>query len=63
MKTGPCAVPACHGEQQGADPDDAGQYQHQRGQSINHQGDTEGRWPVARQVDTNRAGLALLLDP
>ncbi|MNE68239.1 hypothetical protein D3C80_1638910 [compost metagenome] len=63
MEAGPGAVPAGHGEEQGADADDAGQYQHQRRQAIDHQHNAERRLPVARQVHANGRGQGLVLGP
>ncbi|MNP30408.1 hypothetical protein D3C76_1234780 [compost metagenome] len=63
METRPGAVPAGHGEEQGADADDAGQHQHQRRQAIDRQHDAERCGPIARQVHADGAGLALVLHP
>ncbi|MCY1460221.1 hypothetical protein D9M71_777640 [compost metagenome] len=63
MEAGPGAIPAGHGKQQGTDPDDPGQHQHKGSKTVDHQHDAKRRRPVAGQVDTDGAGLALALYP
>ena len=54
METGAGAVPTGHGEQQGADANDPGEYQHHRRELVHHQHDAERHLPVARQVQPIR---------